>query len=212
VQKIHVVARARGTSLHNALAAMLETDELSGKTKETLRVFMQNFERWRILQRELSHVELTQSVLDESGYTAMWQADKSPEATGRLDTLKEFVGALGEFDSLDLFLEHVSLVMDTDGDKGGDQVTLMTYHAAKGLEYDAVILPGWEEGLFPNQRAMDESGLAGLEEERRLAYVGITRARKTCAIFFAANRLIYGSWAAARSRRLSRTRSRGTPS
>jgi DNA helicase-2/ATP-dependent DNA helicase PcrA len=195
VAKIHTLARSRHTSMHNALAALLETDELTGKTKETLRVFMQNFERWRVLLREMSHIELTQIVLDESGYTAMWQADKTPEATGRLENLKEFVNALNEFDSLDVFLEHVSLVMDTDGKTNGEEVTIMTYHAAKGLEFDAVILPGWEEGLFPNQRAMDENGLAGLEEERRLAYVGITRARKNAVIFFAANRMTYGSWA-----------------
>jgi DNA helicase-2/ATP-dependent DNA helicase PcrA len=204
VAKIHTLARSRQTSMHNALAALLETDELTGKTKETLRVFMQNFERWRVLLRELrgdahgtmmSHIELTQNVLDESGYTAMWMADKTPEATGRLENLKEFVNALNEFDNLDVFLEHVSLVMDTDEKFSGEQVTIMTYHAAKGLEFDAVILPGWEEGLFPNQRAMDENGVAGLEEERRLAYVGLTRARKNAVIFFAANRLIYGSWA-----------------
>ncbi|MDE2336039.1 MAG: UvrD-helicase domain-containing protein [Alphaproteobacteria bacterium] len=195
VAKIHVLARSRQTSLHNALGMMLETDELTGKTKERLKSFMENLARWRVLLREMSHVELAQIVLDESGYTAMWLADKSPEAAGRLENLKEFVNALNEFDSLDMFLEHVSLVMDADGETTDDQVSIMTYHAAKGLEFDAVILPGWEEGLFPNQRAMDENGLAGLEEERRLAYVGITRARKRAAIFFAANRLIYGSWA-----------------
>ena len=195
VAKIHTLARSRQSSMHNALAALLETDEFTGKTRETLRTFMQNFERWRVLLREMPHIELTQNVLDESGYTAMWMADKTPEATGRLENLKEFVNALNEFDNLDVFLEHVSLVMDTDEKFSGEQVTIMTYHAAKGLEFDAVILPGWEEGLFPNQRAMDESGLAGLEEERRLAYVGLTRARKNAVIFFAANRMIYGSWA-----------------
>ena len=195
VQKIHTVARTRQSSLHSALGALLETDELTGKTKETLKTFMQNFERWRVLLREMSHIELTQSVLDESGYTSMWMADKTPEATGRLENLKEFINALNEFDSLDMFLEHVSLVMDTDDKTNDEQVTIMTYHAAKGLEFDAIILPGWEEGLFPNQRAMDENGIAGLEEERRLAYVGLTRARKNATIFFAANRLIYGSWA-----------------
>jgi DNA helicase-2/ATP-dependent DNA helicase PcrA len=194
VQKLHVAARGRKTSLHSALAMLLETNELAGKTKETLRTFMQNLERWRGLRRDISHVELAQVVLDESGYTGMWQADRTPEATGRLENLKEFTSALNEFDSLDMFLEHVSLVMDSDDKFGGEQVSIMTYHAAKGLEFDAVILPGWEEGLFPSQRAMDENGLQGLEEERRLAYVGITRARKQAFIFFAANRLIYGSW------------------
>ncbi len=197
VAKIHTLARSRQTSLHNALGMMLETDELTGKTKDRLKTFMENFERWRLLLREMSHVELAQIVLDESGYTAMWMADKSPEAAGRLENLKEFVSALDEFDSLDMFLEHVSLVMDSDDNAGDEQVTIMTYHAAKGLEYDAVILPGWEEGLFPNQRAMDENGIAGLEEERRLAYVGLTRAKKRAVIFFAANRMIYGSWQSA---------------
>jgi DNA helicase-2/ATP-dependent DNA helicase PcrA len=194
VQKIHLAARSRKTSLHNALAALLETNEFGGKTKDTLRAFMQNMERWRNLLREMSHVELTQIVLDESGYTGMWQADKTPEATGRLENLREFINALNEFENLDVFLEHVSLVMDTDDKFSGEQVTIMTYHAAKGLEFDVVMLPGWEEGLFPSQRAMDESGLPGLEEERRLAYVGLTRARKRAYIYFAANRLIYGSW------------------
>jgi DNA helicase-2/ATP-dependent DNA helicase PcrA len=197
-QKIHTAARGRKTSLHSALAALLETDEFSGKTKETLRVFMRDFDRWRGLLRDMMpHTELTQIVLEESGYTAMWQADKTPEAAGRLENLREFITALAEFDTLDMFLEHVSLVMDTDEKFNGEQVSILTYHAAKGLEFDAVILPGWEEGLFPSQRAMDENGLAGLEEERRLAYVGLTRARKNATIFFAANRLVYGSWAAA---------------
>ncbi len=199
VQKIHAAARSKKTSLHSALADLLNTDEFSGKTRETLRAFMQSLEHWRSLQKDMSQIELTQIVLDESGYTAMWQADKTPEAAGRLENLREFISALNEFESLAMFLEHVSLVMDVDGEAGDaasrEQVSIMTYHAAKGLEFDAVILPGWEEGLFPSQRAMDETGLAGLEEERRLAYVGLTRARKRAAIFFAANRLIYGSWA-----------------
>lgn len=195
IQKIHGVARSRQTSLHRALEALLGTDEFSGKTKESLRLFMENMARWRRLLTDMSHVELTQIVLDESGYTGMWQADKTPEAAGRLENLKEFINALNEFDTLDMFLEHVSLVMDSDEKFSGEQVTIMTYHAAKGLEFDAVIMPGWEEGLFPSQRAMDENGLSGLEEERRLAYVGITRARKRAYIYFAANRLIYGSWA-----------------
>ncbi|MFH1157799.1 MAG: UvrD-helicase domain-containing protein [Pseudomonadota bacterium] len=194
VEKIRTAARARKTSLHDTLRTMLETNDLTGKTKETLRSLMRSFTRWRGLLREISHTELARVVLDESGYTAMWQADKTPEAIGRLENIREFVSALGEFEDLGTFLEHVSLVMDSDEKFGGEQVSLMTYHAAKGLEFDAVILPGWEEGLFPNQRAMDENGLAGLEEERRLAYVGLTRARKSASITFAATRLTYGSW------------------
>jgi DNA helicase-2/ATP-dependent DNA helicase PcrA len=194
VQRIRDTARSGRTSLHSALAALLETNALSGKTKETLRAFMQNLERWRGLLRDISHVEMAQVMLDESGYISMWQADKTPEAAGRLENLREFTNALHEFDNLGTFLEHVSLVMDTDDKFNGEQVTIMTYHAAKGLEFDVVMMPGWEEGLFPSQRAMDESGIKGLEEERRLAYVGLTRARKRAYIYFAANRLTYGSW------------------
>ena len=142
----------------------------------------------------ISHVELAEMILDESGYTEMWQNDKTPEAPGRLENLKELVKALEEFDNLQGFLEHVSLIMDNGSDDGGEKVTLMTLHAAKGLEYPAVFLPGWEDGLFPSQRSMDETGLKGLEEERRLAYVGITRAEELCTISFAANRRVYGQW------------------
>ncbi len=133
-------------------------------------------------------------VLDESGYTTMWQADKSPEAPGRLENLKELVAAMAEFDNLGGFLDHVSLVMENTSTAGGDVVSLMTLHSAKGLEFDDVFLPGWEEGLFPNQRAMDDTGRAGLEEERRLAYVGLTRARRRAYVSYAANRRMYGQW------------------
>jgi DNA helicase-2/ATP-dependent DNA helicase PcrA len=136
-------------------------------------------------------------VLDESGYTRMWKEDKTPEAPGRLENLKELVTAMAGFESLGGFLEHVSLVMDTTEATAGDQVTLMTLHGAKGLEFDVVFLPGWEEGIFPNQRALDETGIAGLEEERRLAYVGLTRARRLAHISHAANRRLYGNWVSA---------------
>src|SRR5580698_5112570 len=140
-------------------------------------------------------------VLEESGYTDMLKADKSAEAPGRLDNLKEFVRSMESFESLAAFLEHVSLVMEIAQDESGDRINLMTLHAAKGLEFDTVFLPGWEEGLFPSQRTMDENGLAGLEEERRLAYVGLTRARQRALVSFAANRRIHGQWqASARSR------------
>jgi DNA helicase-2/ATP-dependent DNA helicase PcrA len=136
----------------------------------------------------MKHTELAELILDESGYTAMWQADKSPQAASRLENLKELVRFMHEFETLEGFLEHVSLVMDADQAGDGDRVSLMTLHAAKGLEFDVVFLPGWEEGLFPHQRSLDESGQAGLEEERRLAYVGLTRARKLAKVSFAQNR------------------------
>ncbi len=136
-------------------------------------------------------------VLDECGYTDMLKADKSAEAPGRLDNLKEFVRSMEKFESLAGFLEHVSLVMEIAQDETGDRINLMTLHAAKGLEFDTVFLPGWEEGLFPSQRTMDESGVAGLEEERRLAYVGLTRAKQRARISFAANRRVHGSWQSA---------------
>ena len=194
LQIIHTLARAKHLPLYTALRQLLETEEFKPKVRETLRNLMRDFDRWRESSRDLSHTELAQVVLDESGYTGMWQADKSPEAAGRLENLREFVTALTEFETLDSFLEHVSLVMENQEKDGGDMVSVMTLHGAKGLEFDAVFLPGWEEGVFPNQRTMDESGVTGLEEERRLAYVGLTRARKQAFIYFAANRQIYGNW------------------
>ncbi|WP_374631442.1 ATP-dependent helicase, partial [Pannonibacter indicus] len=141
-----------------------------------------------------SHVRLAEVILEESGYTSMWQNDKTPEAPGRLENLKELVKALEGFDSLQGFLEHVALIMDNDSEAAEEKVTIMTLHAAKGLEFPVVFLPGWEDGLFPSQRSMDESGTKGLEEERRLAYVGITRAEELCTISFASNRRVYGQW------------------
>jgi DNA helicase-2/ATP-dependent DNA helicase PcrA len=173
---------------------LIETDELKPQARATVRRLLADFDRWRSRIDTMPHAELAQVVLDESGYTAMWQADRSADAPGRLENLKELVRALGEFASLGEFLEHVSLVMENDRSEAADMVNMMTLHAAKGLEFETVFLPGWEEGVFPNQRTMDEGGAAAIEEERRLAHVGITRAKRRCAISFAANRRTYAKW------------------
>ena len=188
VKRIHELARARGVPMVEAARELVETDELATKARRSIGGVLAAFDRWRARIPEMKHTELAELILDESGYTGMWQADKSPQAHARLENLKEMVRFMHEFDSLAGFLEHVSLVMDADAGNDGDRVSLMTLHGAKGLEFETVFLPGWEEGLFPHQRALDESGLAGLEEERRLAYVGITRARKNLHISFAQNR------------------------
>lgn len=194
LQVVHGYARAGGLPLMAAAKELVDTDELKPAAKNKLKQFLENMDRWRGEVNVLHHTELVQIVLDESGYTTMWQNDKSPEAPGRLENLKELVSAMEEFENLAGFLEHISLVMENAKSAGTDQVSVMTLHAAKGLEFDMVFLPGWEEGLFPNQRALDETGAAGLEEERRLAYVGITRARKKVEICFAANRRVHGLW------------------
>ncbi|MDE2029962.1 MAG: UvrD-helicase domain-containing protein [Alphaproteobacteria bacterium] len=194
LQQLHGFARAAGVPLMEAAAQLAETDELKPKLRQTLRALVGDFARWRGLLENLPHPEVAEIVLDDSGYTGMWQADKSPEAPGRLDNLKELVGAMAEFDTLPAFLEHVSLVMEATANTEGEQVSIMTLHGAKGLEFDIVFLPGWEEEIFPSRRSIDENGVAGLEEERRLAYVGITRAKKQAFISHVANRLLYGSW------------------
>ncbi|MGB4865929.1 MAG: UvrD-helicase domain-containing protein [Hyphomicrobium sp.] len=188
VKRIHELARARGVPMYQAAREIIETDELANKARRSLHDLMQSFERWRSRIPDMRHTELAELILDESGYTAMWQADKSPQAQARLENLKELVRFMHDFESLAGFLEHVSLVMDVDQGNDGERVSLMTLHAAKGLEFGTVFLPGWEEGLFPHQRSLDESGKAGLEEERRLAYVGVTRAKVRAKISFAQNR------------------------
>jgi DNA helicase-2/ATP-dependent DNA helicase PcrA len=194
LRSIHLLARDRGIPLLAAAAWLTESDELKPQARGALTRFLAHLARWRELLARVPHPEVARTILDESGYTAMWRADRSPEAAGRLDNLKELVVALAEFESMQGFLEHVSLVMDNDEAAGDDKVALMTLHAAKGLEFDTVFLPGWEEGLFPNQRALEESGTAALEEERRLAYVGLTRARKRAIVSYAANRMVFGYW------------------
>ncbi len=197
LQTIHALARATGLPLAEAAARIVETDELKPRPRGALRSLIGDFDRWRALAENSPAGELVRIVLDESGYTRMWQAETTPDAAGRLDNLKELVGAVETFESLTAFLEHVALVMENETAPPGEQVVLMTLHAAKGLEFDHVFLPGWEEGVFPNQRALDESGIAGLEEERRLAYVGLTRARRQAYVVTAANRRIHGTWQAA---------------
>ncbi|MBM1557392.1 UvrD-helicase domain-containing protein [Sulfitobacter mediterraneus] len=195
-QKIQITAREHGTNLVEGARILLAHDGLGGKGGAQLRLLIDGIDRWGRMVGDdaMSHVELAEIILDESGYTGMWQNDKTPEAPGRLENLKELVKALEQFENLQGFLEHVSLIMDNESDDGGAKVSIMTLHAAKGLEFPAVFLPGWEDGLFPSQRSMDESGIKGLEEERRLAYVGITRAEELCTISFAANRRVFGQW------------------
>jgi DNA helicase-2/ATP-dependent DNA helicase PcrA len=197
VQALHKFARAAQIPLLAAAREIAETDEVPPKARKAFAELAANFARWTETARQIPHTELAEMVIDESGYTDMLKADKSADAPGRLENLKEFVRSMESFESLAAFLEHVSLVMEIAQDESGDRINLMTLHAAKGLEFNVVFLPGWEEGLFPSQRTMDENGLAGLEEERRLAYVGLTRARQRIRVSFAANRRVRGSWQSA---------------
>jgi len=196
VQKIAVAARAMQVPMTEATRRLLGTDEIRGKAKTALSVFLRDLERWREQSEQSRLDELAEIVLDESGYTAMWREDKTPQAAGRLENLKELIRSMGEWETLEAYLEHVSLVTDADRTTEEDEVSLMTLHAAKGLEFPLVFLPGWEETVFPSQRSLDEGGTRSLEEERRLAYVGITRAREQAVISFTANRMIYGRWQA----------------
>ena len=197
LQAVHIQARASGKPLLAAAMDLVDTDELRPAARHALTDFIKDVKRWRDQAGQMHHTDLARMVLDESGYTQMWQLDKSPDAPGRLENLTELVNAMQDFDSLQGFLEHIALVMDGDTENQQGEVTLMTLHAAKGLEFDTVFLPGWEEGVFPSQRTIDESGAVGLEEERRLAYVGITRARKNLYISFASSRRIHGQWQSA---------------
>jgi DNA helicase-2/ATP-dependent DNA helicase PcrA len=191
---LHTHARAQSIPLMQAARTLVETEELKPSQRRALAGLLAQFDRWRGLADTMPHTELAELILDESGYTTMWQNDKSPKAASRLDNLKELIRVMEEYDSLGGFLEHVSLVMDRDGEDGADMINLMTLHSAKGLEFDTVFLAGWEDGLFPHQRSLDEAGSAGLEEERRLAHVGLTRARVRAKITFAQNRRTHGLW------------------
>ena len=191
---MHELGRAQGLSLFAAAEQLLATGGFRGKAREAMAELFQGFAQWKKMLETEGHVVTLATMLDESGYTGMWKQDKSPEAPGRLENLKELVRALADFETLEGFLDHVSLVMENEENAEDAKVSLMTLHGAKGLEFDTVFLPGWEEGVFPNQRSMDEQGNKGLEEERRLAYVGITRARKLAIVSHAANRRIYANW------------------
>ncbi|MFT6022705.1 MAG: DNA helicase-2/ATP-dependent DNA helicase PcrA [Ascidiaceihabitans sp.] len=217
-QTIQMTARGNGVSLIEGARLAVEQGLIKGKGGAELGKLVAGIARWSKLTRgpllsvsddaviddgpqrfeygppEVTHLELAETILDESGYTTHWQNDKTPEGPGRLENLKELVKALEQFENLQGFLEHVSLIMDNENDEGGAKISIMTLHGAKGLEFPQVFLPGWEDGLFPSQRSMDESGIKGLEEERRLAYVGITRAEQICTISFAANRRVFGQW------------------
>lgn len=197
LQAIHIQARASQKPLLAAAFDLIDTDELRPAARTSLTEFIRDIKRWRDAVAKMHHADLAKAVLDESGYTRMWQLDKSPDAEGRLENLTELVNAMQEFDSLAGFLEHIALVMDGDTEAENGEVTLMTLHAAKGLEFDTIFMPGWEEGIFPSQRTIDENGAVGLEEERRLAYVGITRARKLVHISYAGSRRIHGQWQSA---------------
>ena len=197
MQTLQNAARGQGKSLFRMAEDIIDTEELKPAARRALTGFVRAVTHWRSLVDTMTHTELAELVLDESGYTAMWQADKSPDAPGKLENLKELVRSMEEFVTLTGYLEHISLVMEAANDDNEDKVSIMTLHAAKGLEFESVFLPGWEEGLFPHQRSLDESGTKGLEEERRLAYVGVTRAKQRATISFAGNRRTHGQWNAA---------------
>jgi DNA helicase-2/ATP-dependent DNA helicase PcrA len=194
ISKIATASRAAEVPLARMASTMLATDELKGPAKAGLKQFLMDLDRWRLRSREIPHTELAELILEESGYTDMLRADKGPQSASKLENLKELVQAMSQFDSLPTYLEHVELVMDVERHEDGDSVQISTLHAAKGLEWPLVFLPGWEEEVFPSKRSLDEKGQKALEEERRLAYVGVTRARESARISFAANRQIFGRW------------------
>src|SRR5690606_30687349 len=194
VRLMHDTARARGTTLLQAARDLVGTEEMKPKPRAALRALVESFERWEGLIDRTPHTELAELILEESGYVDMWKNDRSAEAPGRLENLKELITNMESYESLRAFLEHVSLGVDAEQNEEQDAVSLMTLHSAKGLEFDTVFLAGWAEGMFRHQRSLDEGGRAGLEEERRLAYVGVTRAKKNLHLWFTSNRRIHGLW------------------
>jgi DNA helicase II / ATP-dependent DNA helicase PcrA len=194
VAKLLQVARLGGVTAVTAARQLVLTDELAARTRTALANFLRDLDRWRAEAERTAHPRLMEAVLEESGYTDALRLDKGPTSQTRLENLKELVQSMGNFETLEAYLEHVALVMDLDRGPQADAVQIMTLHSAKGLEFPLVFLPGWEEGVFPSQRSMDEKGEKGLEEERRLAYVGLTRAREEARVSFAANRQVYGRW------------------
>lgn len=194
VQKLLHIARAESLSAVESARVLVGSDDLPARTRTALSNFLRDLDRWRALASNTPHQRVLEAVLEESGYTDALRLDKGPTSQTRLENLKELVQSMSAFDTLESYLEHVSLVMDLDKGAGDDAVWIMTLHSAKGLEFPLVFLPGWEEGVFPSQRSMDDKGTKGLEEERRLAYVGITRAREEARISFVANRQVYGRW------------------
>ena len=194
LRNMHERARAGGVSLYAGAELLVQEGGFKGKLRETMRGLLENFKHWRGMLEAQGHIVTLEALLEDSGYNAMWKADKSPDAPGRLENLKELTRAMADFESLQTFLDHVSLVMENEEQSDDAKLSMMTLHGAKGLEFDTVFLPGWEAGVFPNQRSLDEGGNKSLEEERRLAYVGITRARKRAIISHAARRKTYAGW------------------
>ena len=194
LQIVFKFARDANITLLDASRKIIETDELTPNARNSIKKFIEDIDRWKTKINKINHIELAKIILDESGYTKMWLNDKSIEAPGRLENLKELISALRDFSNMNEFIEHISLVMENERNYKFDMVNIMTMHAAKGLEFENVFLAGWDEGLFPHQKSLEEKGNKGLEEERRLAYVGITRGKKKVYISFAKRRFIHGTW------------------
>ncbi|PCI51520.1 MAG: hypothetical protein COB49_01510 [Alphaproteobacteria bacterium] len=194
VNKLHNISRQDNCSLSDAAARIIQTDNLRGKARGTLSRLLDDFARWRDQAQDNDHIALTETILEESGYSDMWRMDKSPDAEGKLENLGELIRAMEPFEGLDEFLEHIALVMENSRNDTQDKISIMTLHGSKGLEFETVFLPGWEEDLFPSKKSLEEQGEKGLEEERRLAYVGLTRAKKEAHIFHVASRYLYGNY------------------